>query len=123
MIQVTLTLLARGQMNGELATEHANTVGVFECVLCATRVRVLYVGVVVFLESALDYLTVASEQVLDLTLCARERKVGHVEFGWNDSCAAAAAAARTRGRIACRRRRSISRSISRINRIYTRSSR
>lgn len=68
MIEVRLRLLACGQMHGKLAAEHAQTVSVFKSGLGAARVRIQYVGVVVFLERALDYLTVAAEQVVDLTL-------------------------------------------------------
>ena len=67
-------------MHSELAAEHAQTVGVLECGLGAPRIRIQYVGVVVFFERALDYLAVAAEQVVDLTLRACERKVSHVEF-------------------------------------------
>ena len=85
MIEMTLTLLARRQVHGQLAAEHAQAVGVLERILSASRVRILYVGVVVLLERALDYLAVPTKQILYLTLRTCERKIGNVEFGWNNS--------------------------------------
>lgn len=80
---MTLTFLARRQVNGQLAAEHLVAVGVLVGVEGRLAGRVQYVGVVVFLERAFDHLAELREQVLDLTLGARERKVGHVEFRRN----------------------------------------
>ena len=85
MIQVTLAFLARRQMNGQLATEHAQTVGRLECILSRSRIRELNVGIVVLFECALDYLAVSAEQVLYLTLCASKWKICNVEFSRYDS--------------------------------------
>ena len=79
-----LALLACGQMHGELATHHPDPVGILEGGLGTPGVCVLNVGVVVLLECAFDHLAVAAEQVLDLALIAGERKVGYIQFGWND---------------------------------------
>lgn len=92
MIEMRLTLLARRQVHCQLAAEHAQAVGVLESALSAARIRELYIGVVVLLERTFDDLTVSAEQVLYLTLRASERKIGHVQLGWNNSHRAATAA-------------------------------
>lgn len=86
---MTLTLLARGQVNRQLAAEHLVAVGVLVRVQRRLGARVQYVGVVVFLECALDHLAELREEVLDLTLRACEWKVGDVEFRRYEAAAAA----------------------------------
>ncbi|RNA21131.1 hypothetical protein BpHYR1_054064 [Brachionus plicatilis] len=80
VLQVTLALFASGQVNGQLAAEHLETVGVFERTKRRFNAREQNVRVVVFFERALDHLAVLAEQLLDLALAARERKVGHREL-------------------------------------------